>query len=87
MSSSDVASAVLLRRNRRVSYPVALASRSQRFVDLEDEVRHSGIAVRAAERWNCETCLSRSPGQVRRGEAGRGAYGATGPLPRGARQS
>lgn len=41
--------------SQRVFYPVALASRSQRFVDPEYEVRHSGIAVHAAERWHCET--------------------------------
>jgi hypothetical protein len=64
MSSSDVACAVLpvdvdgCRRggeSQRVFYPVALASRSLRFVDPEYEVRHSGIAVHAAERWPCET--------------------------------
>ena len=36
----------------RVFYPVALASRSWGNVDPEYEVRHSGIAVRAAERWS-----------------------------------
>jgi hypothetical protein len=41
--------------SQRVFYPVALASRSLRFVDPEYEVRHSGIAVHAAERWPCET--------------------------------
>jgi hypothetical protein len=39
MSSSDGASAVLCEGIRRVFYPVALASRSQRFVDPESEVR------------------------------------------------
>ena len=39
MSSSDGASAVPLTRIRRVSYPVALASRSLRFDDPESEVR------------------------------------------------
>ena len=57
MSSSDVASAIPLvvvtAEIRRVFYPVALAVPLVGVAaDPEYEVRHSGIAVRAAERWS-----------------------------------
>jgi hypothetical protein len=47
---------------RRVFYPVALAvPHGSVAVDPEYEVRHSGIAVRAAERWSATlTGLSRT---------------------------
>jgi len=58
----------------------------ERIVDPEYEVRHSGIAVRAAERWNCAT-YSRprfEAGDARK--ASGGAHGATEPaLPAGVR--
>jgi hypothetical protein len=52
MSSSDVASAVQL-KNLSAFFILSLwRPARRRCVDPEYEVRHSGIAVRAAERWS-----------------------------------
>ena len=60
MSSSDVACAVskLTALGRSDAFFILSLWRParERIVDPEYEVRHSGIAVRAAERWNCVTC-------------------------------